>query len=650
MNKFRAAQPLQGVQGVDPEESKLIDFGGGFLGNTNPGVQVPNAAAVMENLRFEREGIRRDYNRSDLGDAALSDVKTVVMHSRFIEGVEQRSLYRLVRNGSGNLEAQRWTGVTWEIVATSIPDVADVMLSVISFLGVLAVADGTQILYWGERVDKVAAWANFVSGTVLDPGDSQDIVISPGEPEDSEVWIAFDLTVTGPSTGGIKAVVELRHNGVMVRTMEFVSPASSAIGFTHTWSDQRKKLLAGVADGDSVGIKLASVSAEMPVFPDVQYIMDDTETGYDKYWLKDVSDTPPTGFYTIEFDYFAEVDAAENLDGEITIWAGAPGGGGLSAVPDATFPILLPLTGQDYGAVGTVVKTLDLAFHGFGPVNSRIGINRTLTSASGDISITRAVIRWNPRPAGPVATLHPHNKPTDGDTYNGAEYVARSEPYTSFDVLDDAPAARFLAVVGDRVVALLDGVDPQSFAWTRSGILYDFTGSGSGQIYPQSTGQDTVDAHKGVVTLGDNVYAVIRENSIGRVIITGNEAQALGVVPWLTEIGTLSPFSICRVPGGALFLSKARRVLFLTQNGVVDLGDVIFNVLLENLPSANLEFTQGAYDATAEEYYLAIREDDPEEISSCWVLDFGVFQREQRVRWRKVAVGDTKGIFSTPSF
>src|SRR5690606_664553 len=76
-----------------------------------------------------------------------------------------------------------------------------------------------------------------------------------------------------------------------------------------------------------------------------------------------------------------------------------------------------------------------------------------------------------------LSTVNLQNVLAVADGFN--VFIIKQVSPPEFAVQEAAPAARYLFSFADRLVALQDGLDRQSLAWTVSGDVEDWTGIGS---------------------------------------------------------------------------------------------------------------------------------------------------------------------------
>jgi hypothetical protein len=176
--------------------------------------------------------------------------------------------------------------------------------------------------------------------------------------------------------------------------------------------------------------------------------------------------------------------------------------------------------------------------------------------------------------------------------------------------------------------------DRQVFSFTVDGILTDFNGAGSGELFLVDTRSDGIDALQGGAVLSSNFLAVFRQRSIMRAFETGNVLQAIGVVPWIENLGTNFPFSIRNVVGGVMFLGHDSMVYFMTEDGAQAVGLPIHQEIIEDL-TGDLSLVDSGYDPTFGEYYLGIPVGAATEIDKVWVFDVDRYLKDRETVWRR---------------
>lgn len=218
-------------------------------------------------------------------------------------------------------------------------------------------------------------------------------------------------------------------------------------------------------------------------------------------------------------------------------------------------------------------------------------------------------------------------------TAGGTGHIQKFDLAFATAVVDldaSAPAARFIAPFGTRIIAFRVDGDPQKVAWPVSGLLNDWTGVGSSSSILADVRSDVVDALMGGCQLGSDTFAVFRQRSIWRAFLTGQSSQAIGFKPWKDGIGTECPFSIKNVGRGALFLANDYMVYLLDPSG--NLTPVGFPIQkeLERIATLSENTVVAGYDYNRQEYWLGLVDQ-----AVIFILDLKRLANENKLVWRQ---------------
>jgi hypothetical protein len=633
-------------------EGEQMNLTAGFHAELSPREMPLNASPDLANVRFEETGIRKDFGYRPLGSAAASRVLGLVEH-KFIEDDQQfQRLVRLTRSGTGKLFLEVWDGAAWLAVDTSEEDVDSVYLSTLSIQGVLAIADGKTIWKWVEEPAVVEGGNNFPAGNLLDAPDETTVaVIDPAEGIDNSYTINYKVTAEGASTSGITIEVGILFEGLEVAERTYVSNISADPGFSQTWEDSFE-LVQEIESGEEVGIILKSVQGTSAGLTTI--LLEDSEPG-------DIA--AGVYFAALKGGVAEAYDDKYKFVLEVTYPPANPGAFEWSRIHVKYFYKLPAGAWTQVG--GTYVYTSSLEAGEVAVVEHEIMLNGAVANTK--FGIFTEIVVGGDEPDGSgvgdgvgtpplevqyreatggvlTGTVHGYN-PADGDADFGVAYSRLGEPTSALTPISpDAPGGRYIAQFARRIVALRDGGDVQSFAWTVDGDVTDWIGEGSGQIYLVETGVDAIDPLMGFAKVGDGMGALFRERSIWRVFESGNLIQWLGAVSWIEGVGTRSPFSIQNTNLGVVFLGHDLMVYLLLQQGnpvrgfsfdLTPVGAALQPELVRVLTS-NLDLVDSAYDSVLEEYILGIPENGSQTITALWTLSLReMIGSQQPPTWRK---------------
>ncbi|KKN23261.1 hypothetical protein LCGC14_0906750 [marine sediment metagenome] len=613
-NKYRNLEPLR--SGEDSARFVQMGMDGGFRGDVSPRQLAPDETSVLDDIRFERSAIRKDFGWQAIGTAAATRVLGLIEH-KFIDGQLQfHRIVRLTRDGSNFCALEVWDGANWILTDTSVVIINDVYLSVVSAQGNLFIAEGSQILRWGEELAKIDQENDFPASNVLDFIQASTVAtVTPGAAGILDYDINYDVIIRSSPTQDTLMVVEFLHGSVVLGEEGFF--ASRAGAFPVIFNDQKFSFTRQIDDLDLLVIRIKEAEGGGTTL--VTDIVITVAGGPDPDIIGDKSSPQPD--LANKYKFFLEMIITAGCTAVVGIYADKGGG---SFVQQTT--VAIPSDG------GTASEIFIATISGMTGENTRFGLSIESVDC-GSASFTGPQDVQYTRTNADVE-VHGHNKAVNADDPAGVFYQTTGAAVTVFVAIDPAPAAKFVIHAFDRLIALHDGGDTQSFAWTRDGILTAFEGTGSGQVFLTSPASDPIDSLQGAAILNSNFLAVFRKRSIMRAFETGNVQLAVGIVQWIENVGTNCPFSIRNVRGGVIFLGHDNMVYFLTEQGLTAIGLPIHQELIENL-TGDLSLVDSGYDPTFAEYYLGIPVAAAATITRIWVFDVDRFLDKQEKVWRR---------------
>lgn len=593
-------------------QSDPILLSHGFRADASP-LDLPlNTAARADDVRHEKMGLRKGYTLAKLGETAIARILALGEY-KYADGKEivQRTI-RIFRSPSSGLGViERWTGSEWVRLAESDEPLAQVYLSTQNLQNAYTLADGIRIFIFVEERERLLAEYNF-SGKVLSNGDlsvvNQNFIetfFAPNDPEWAvqleegtvvDETVIFNYSIFGDEFTIANATFVHKAEGeswAVVETKEHNPPTADG---NHIVPIQ----IPGVKGGDEVGIFFGPVTGG-------------TAEGHSIEW---------TQLLEGELD---DPIVISNLAGPL--------------IGDITVRFRVEFEGLD--ELTAIVHLL---------INDELK-REIVTSYDGETDPTREfeIVIQGPLEDGDTITLRladweEKNNNSKVSIIGNHSYPYDDEPGISFDyegnlllffevISPDAPGGRYIFSFADRLVALQDGGDPQSLAWSASGRIRDWIGVGSGQIFLVDARADAVDDLMCGAPLGSNIAVIIRKRSIMRLFPTGNPLQALGATYWVEDIGTESPFSLQVVPGGVLFLGHNKMVYFFSeQQGLVPVGIPIHEEFKKRLRREVLHLVDSVYNQKGE-YILGIPEDGSPVVTALWMLDFRRFADREEPAW-----------------
>ena len=621
-NKYRVLEPIE--PGKPPQKPVQMGMDGGFRGDVSPRQMDLDQTPELSELRFERTAIRKDFGWTVVGAASAFPILGLIEHKFIDANLQFHRLVRVFRDGSNFAALEVWDGVDWVLVDTSIVTIADVNLSMVSAQGAVYVADGNQILCWSEGLAKIPQEDDFPADNALTEVDSFILAIIDPAGGQFEYTINYDVAILSSAAQDTLIVLEFLHESTLLGQASF--EAGTFDTFPVLFPDQEFKFNRTIVLNDEVTIRIKSaegggnVSVDNPiggVGPDppelIGFKLPQTEPAIlDKYTFNYSFDATgvPSGVVTVDFYY--------DPDGLGFILAGSRVhviGIGLQTVTDSVTLIIpglvdpLAVPGIRFGMSETEG----------GPVTSSFNIGTQ------SVSWLRTAADFS---------VHGHNKVDNLDLTAGVTYNTTGAPVSEFVEIDPGPGARFVVHFARRLLALQDSGDTQSLAFSVDGILNDFEGVGSGQLFLVTPVSDPIDDLQGAAIIDSNFLALFRRRSIMRVFETGNPLLAIGAVKWIENLGTRYPFSIRNVRGGVIFLGHDNMMYYLTEQGATAIGLPIHQELIENL-TGDLDLVDSGYDPTFGEYYLGIPEVAATSITLAWIFDVDRFVDNQETIWRR---------------
>jgi hypothetical protein len=615
MNGYKRTSPLQPAQD-DPSRSKLSALSGGYRGDLAPHLIPPDSSPNLEGIRFEQGAIRKDFGARRLGSAASSRVIGIGEHKFITDQKTFERLVRLTRTGTSNLQLEVLTAGEWQVIDTSVEEVNDVYLSLASIQGILMIADGDRLFRWSESIETEIREDDFPAGNSIGAMDDTVLATVGGVPANGNLKVAFSTTISGTSTDGITLKVGVERNGVEIDEKTFAAPASVDPLASESWDDQQSTYsISGLEDADEITLRIKSIEANNP---NPVITLEDEASALT---TKALAPAAISDLYNFNFDLDVSGPPGSSIIADLQFSTDG-GGSWTSSGVAPEYPI------------GTYIgETFDITAVGMG-AGDKFRVHRTAVGGLAIATFSNFTVTYEIPPEAPVTVeVHGSNKTVDLDPKAGLETDASIDNVSTLAVIAGAPAARMIFPFEDYGVALRDGGDTQTFSWTVSGNMLDWTGEGSGQLFLVAAQSDPIDDLMSFATLGSGIGALFRRRSIMRVFLTGNALQSLGVVRWIERLGTDAGFSVQAVLGGVMFLGSDFQVYLLTEQGPQTVGTPIHQDLIRSL-TGNLDLVDSSYDEGFHTYVLGIPEAGASSITRLWYFDVMAFHTQQKLVWR----------------
>lgn len=270
-----------------PEEQTTFNLTGGIMLNGSPREIPLQATPLMENMRFEDTGIRKDFGISVVGlrDNAPARVLGITEH-RFINNDKLYSRFtRIFRRGS-KIGFQVWDGTEWQEGTTSALDLNSIPLSVAAIEGKLLIADGTQIAQWDETPGNTQQDQDFPTGNTLTAdGESTTITVNPAEARQDQYIVTYNVslqvsftsvdfvTITSdlpgfgtviPSIGKTGTLrVHIKDNDGNILHTEVYTVFTKAGAGSEVWTQEEVVISHKFVDGDTLTLEVEMTDSDV---------------------------------------------------------------------------------------------------------------------------------------------------------------------------------------------------------------------------------------------------------------------------------------------------------------------------------------------------------------------------------------------------
>ncbi len=629
-NKFQGIEPEE--PGTDLIKPSQMGMDGGFRGDVSPRSIQPGETPVLDDIRFERTAIRKDFGWQAIGVAAGFPVRGLVEHKFISEGLEFARLVRIFKDATDFAIIEVWDGNNWVFVDTSDPiTINDVYLSLVTAQGALYMAEGRQILCWLEDLADVTNENDFPANlnTLFNQGEKVTLVVTPAFPSGILQYsvgynVAFNREVDTNDPDVV--VIQFKHEGSPLGTV--VHEATRFDSFPLSTGNQAFTFNATVVDLDEVEMEIIQIrSGNVVAQDDVTGLVSAGFVPLDPPGPSHVTDKSlvvPARDDRYTWSNFVVGFDDEPCTVTIEYWVDFDDGNGFVVIATVvwTRPGNISAGPIDFIIPGLIGPNIKFGMRQIGAT----GVN------CGATFIDFGRVRWDA-----IVTdiqVHGNNKAVSSDETAGITYTSSGAAQSTFEPIVPGPGARYLVHFARRLIALQDLGDRQVFSFTRDGLLTEFTGEGSGELFLVDTRSDGIDALQGGAVLNSNFLAVFRQRSIMRAFESGNIEQAIGVVTWIENLGTNYPFSIRNVLGGVMFLGHDQMVYFLNEQGPRAVGLPIHQEIIEDL-TGDLSLVDSGWDPTFGEYYLGIPVAAATEITKVWVFDVDRYLKTQETIWRR---------------
>jgi hypothetical protein len=482
----------------------------------------------------------------------------------------------------------------------------EVILSCVSYFDAVFIADGTRVYKWDQSNTLNDQYDEFATSNALtDVDDTVNATVTPGGAYLDNYEAHFNVNIQGPCEEGASIVVSAEHGGEEVAEAQIAIPESSLTSRNQYLPHEKLAFEREIGSGETLTLKLKNI-VQKPVTR-TNDLYSDSGTP-----LWKVSKSPSREAYGDTYLFSFVLTGV----GDSTIGFYTNDGGGWVQ--------------QDTFVFSSGASEWPITVDGLGS-----GSSFGLHVEDGSLSIYSASVEWN-EPFD--ITVHGFNQTTDVE--HGVTYQTIGSPSNTLTRVDKDPdvgttdylQARYLGAFGNRVLALREGGDLQTIAWSINGDPDDWVGTGSGSSILEGI-SDPVDELMALQEISSNLAALFRKRSIMKVQLTGSASSPFGFYRWLNNVGTESPFSVAGVPGGVMFLGHDRVVYYLSESEFLPIGGPIQEELEKSV--GNLDSVEAAYDPASQEYVLSVPGASGSESTQGWVLDVSTFLVRQQIVWYK---------------
>ena len=449
-NKFRDNKPPPPQELPGPEYIGTLDMDKGLVRNFHARKIDLGATPDMTNLRFERNGVRKDFGDRALGVNASNPILSIVEHKFIdIEGDQYQRLIRLLRAPDNRAKTEIWNSVAeeWQddaITTTQTLPTTDDFVRAISVRGVLLFAcKGSAILERTEAIIYSAEYDDYPSGNdLLIAGDYTEVALTPsGKVKQGIYDTYYDVQLNLISGAQLAVTVGLYIDGILEQAEVY---SQLAPGLTDFLDESFHFINEDDLTGKKIKLQIQSISVGTGTTPrDADF----TTPGGTPLYQATKTETPEA--YNDQYVYRFDVDYPEEETEDLVVELWYDDGGGWTKYNEHTYS-------PGYSNEEEELVVLD----GMG-ANAKFGIH---ADAAEEEWYTGLDVTWEESSTSYTVHVHGHNKDTDGDTYGGVQYEAATGQTVTLDPITDAPEATWIESFGDRIIALQDGGDTQKLS------------------------------------------------------------------------------------------------------------------------------------------------------------------------------------------
>lgn len=179
-------------------------------------------------------------------------------------------------------------------------------------------------------------------------------------------------------------------------------------------------------------------------------------------------------------------------------------------------------------------------------------------------------------------------------TNDGINVVQEIDTLTdTYAALGNAPAVRYLAAFGDRVLGFYttSPLNATYVGWSGNrnyGEWNPLVDISAGNTYLTNTGTDLSDPITGAIVF-TNALQIFRHRSIWEGVLTNSYSQPFNFYQKIPGIGCDCPHSLTKIPGGACFVDTfSQGIYYYGANGEIkNIGEAIIKDFIRNISSRN---------------------------------------------------------------
>lgn len=581
MNKFRQAPPPSPLKSTHKLDSGLE--GGIDLDKSTQDLQLFQSPD-QDKVRIRKGALRQDYGLTQLASAPGNKIIAVGEH-RFVLSAStlNSKVFRVYRDGSNHAQLDTLTGTTWASEATGSFTIQEVLLGWESYFDAVFFADGAKVFKWDRSPAIVAQKDDFGAANALtSEGATTIATIAPGAAWDDKYKANYKVNLVGPNLDAGTILVELLKGTTILASKTYLVPATNSTSRALDFNTEVFEFIdTAIPNGTVLTLRLTTRSGSPIINIDAL-----ANAGGTPDWSGNKSRTREAKgqFYKFIFSINDDgIGGYANVEFYYKIGAGS-----WTIIETVPFP-----TGYFHEYTVYIPGLV---------ASSQFGINLQAGTPV-EWLIIDGRVEWEEVYDVTVHGFKESEDTTPGITYDTFGAAVNAITQVS-DEASTALNARYVGKFGERIWLLRSSGDPQKLQYCVDGNTKKWLADGANEVFLSGKGDPIDELMAGPVEIGPNIGALFRARSIMRVVPTGDIDPEFVFSPWITKVGTESPFSVKQTPFGIMFLGSDRQVYLLSETALTPLG---FNWNEDlDLSTLNLASIQGYYDEVLSSYKLSV--------------------------------------------